>query len=240
MLMVFGAWLHRSFPATLVLLFAGCATLQPEVYPQPQGLPVNLPEIHRQRMLDLAGIHQFNLKGRIGVQAKGKGFSGVAQWQHESVSDQGVSDEIALFSPLGSQLATIITTVDGVQLVTSDNKTYSAADAETLTQQVLGWKFPVSGLVDWVLGHPAKGAVELMQWDSVGRIAKFNQNGWEIEYAQYMEIDGYQLPEKINLHSPELTLKLLIKDWNVLPRIDRSQANTNKVKQDNSGQERQP
>lgn len=148
------------------------------------------------------------MQGRIGVQTEGKGFSGSSNWQHD-----GQSDNISLFSPLGAQVATIKTAPDGVTLVTEDGKTYRAADVETLTLQNLGWSLPMRGLPDWILGRPAASMIKEQQWDEAGRLTRLKQDGWDIEYSQYIEINGYQLPTKVTLRSPKLNLKLVIERW---------------------------
>ncbi|MEQ1601681.1 MAG: lipoprotein insertase outer membrane protein LolB [Methylophilaceae bacterium] len=224
----------RDLSIILGLFLAGCAALPSTALRQPE----NLPEIHRQHMQDLAKIRQFNLNGRIGVQANGKGFSGTAQWQHERGANQIPKDDIALFSPLGSQFATIKTAPEGVTLVTADRKTYTARDAESLTYEVLGWRLPVTGLADWILGHPTSGLAELTHWDALGRITRLKQNGWEIEYPQYIEIDGFQLPNKINLRNHELSLKLVIKEWSVsVQAASSNQADSDNINQNHNGQD---
>jgi outer membrane lipoprotein LolB len=122
---------------------------------------------------------------------------------------------IALFSPLGSQVASISTTPEGVTLTTSDGKAYYAQDAASLTQQNLGWSLPMKGLPDWVLGRPTNSVVELTQWDETGYLVRLKQDGWDIEYAQYIAVNGYQLPGKVTLRSLKVNLKLIIEQWHM-------------------------
>ena len=200
-------WL-RLLPDVVGLLLIGCAAFQPTA--QPSG---NSAAAYQQHLASLANIKQFKLQGRIGVQTEGKGFSGTTHWQHDNAGDN-----IALFSPLGGQIATIKTAADGVELVTSDGKSFSAKDAETLTQQNLGWSLPMQGLTDWVLGRPASGSnASDIILDSTGRLTKLKQDGWEIEYPEYVETSGQQLPGKINLRNPKLYLKLVVEQWEIPP-----------------------
>lgn len=195
-------FLHWLVLAVLMAL-AGCATT-------PEILPSSPPEAYQQHLASLADISRFHVQGRIGVQAEGHGFSGSTQWQHDDRNDQ-----IALFSPLGAQVATISTTADGVLLVTENGKHYRAADVETLTQQNLGWSLPMQGLPDWVLGRPTATQVQQSQWDTDGRLTRLVQDGWDITYAQYAEVEGHSLPNRITLRSPKLNLKLVIERWAV-------------------------
>lgn len=161
-----------------------------------------------QHLQTVAAIQQFSLQGRIGVQTEGKGFSGSLHWQHNSTNDN-----IALYSPLGGQVATIKKTADQITLEDSNGKSVSASDAESLTQTVLGWQLPLTGLADWSLGRPASNPVQESTWDEQGLLSTLNQDGWKIEFRNYSEQHGYLLPNKILLKSEKVNLKLLIEKW---------------------------
>lgn len=203
--------LLRWVQLVAVLTLPGCAALQQ------QAEPASDLATHQRHLDNLAEIRQFNIQGRIGVQTEGRGFSGSTRWQH-----QAKQDTIALFSPLGGQVADINVTPESVVLVDSDGKSYRAADAETLTQKTLGWRLPMKGLPDWVLGRPAPGNVEDVHWDQSGRVTRLKQHGWDISYAQYQDSQGYQLPGKVTLVSPKLNLKLIIERWE-LPQFNQAQ-----------------
>lgn len=192
----------RHLSLALFFMLAACSGLQPKSQPGSSAA------VHQQHLASLADIRQFNIRGRIGVQTNPKGFSGSIQWQHAVAGDQ-----ILLFSPLGGQVAQISTTANGVQLITSDDKHYEAADAETLTQQTLGWSLPMHGLPDWVVGRPTAGPIKQASWDAMGRLTTLQQDGWDIEYAEYVAVDGHQLPTRISLRSPKLNLKLIVERW---------------------------
>jgi outer membrane lipoprotein LolB len=199
--------IFRHFSLACVLLLAGCSALQPKAPPTTAS-----PEQYRQHQASLQAVEQFEIHGRIGVQTNPRGFSGSLQWQHEAAHD-----EIMLFSPLGSQVAEISASPDGVTLLTSDGEKYQAADAAALTQKTLGWSLPLRGLTDWVTGRPAAGPVEDVHWDAAGRITVLRQFGWNIEYIEYTAADGLQLPSRINMKSPQLNLKLIIERWHLTP-----------------------
>lgn len=197
----------RHLPLALLVTLAACSTVQPK---PPTG---SSPAVHHRHLASLADIRQFDIRGRIGVQTNPRGFSGAMQWQHAATGDQ-----ILLFSPLGGQVAQISTTANGVELVTSDGKHYRASDAETLTQQTLGWSLPMQGLPDWVLGRPAAGPFTQASWDAMGRLTTLQQDGWDIEYADYVAVDGHQLPTRTSLRSPKLNLKLIVEQWQLSPQ----------------------
>ena len=176
-------------------------------------LPAAAQQLKEQHLQSLQSIQQFSLQGRVGVQTNSKGFSGSLQWQHN-----GGDDDIALYSPLGGQVASIKKTSAQVTLEDSSGKIYSAEDAETLTQSTLGWQLPLKGLADWAIGRPTGSPVQESIWNEQGLLTNLHQDGWKIEYQNYTEQDGYILPGKIFLRSDKLNLKLLVEKWNNVDR----------------------
>lgn len=179
------------------------------------GAPANKPaldaesqQLNRAHLQHVAEIQNFSLRGRIGVQTSNKGFSGGLQWLH-----QPPNDDIALYSPLGGQVASVKRTSELITLLDANGNSISANDAETLTQAALGWQLPLTGLADWSLGRPANRPVESSTWDAQGLLTTLHQDGWRIEYQNYAEQYGYQLPAKIILKSEKVNLKLLVETW---------------------------
>ena len=187
----------------LLALLQGCATtpMIPVSNPQPS------PQASAMHLQQIATIKQFSLKGRMGVQTDAKGFSGRLDWQH-----QPSTDHIALYSPLGSQVASISKTADSVVLQDASGHSASAADAETLTQMTLGWKLPLTGLADWSLGRPAASPIQASTSDELGRLTTLKQDGWDIEYSDYADFEGKQLPNKIYMRSPKVNIKLIVEN----------------------------
>ncbi len=192
------------FTCSLVAMAASCSSL-----PKPEAHPNAASQARQQAHLqDIASIDQFSIKGRIGVQADGKGFSGSLSWQHNKMKD-----DIALYSPLGGQLASIKKTAENVTLEDAKGNSVTAADAETLTQNTLGWQLPLAGLADWSLGRPSSSAIQASTWDEQGRLSTLKQDGWDIQYENYTDQYGYFLPNKILLRNEKVYLKLLVESW---------------------------
>jgi len=189
----------------LISLLSACA-VGPGVKPTADSATQAMHQAHLQR---IAEIRHFTLQGRIGVQTEGKGFSGGLHWNH-----QAANDDIALYSPLGGQVASIKKSIGQITLEDANGNSMSANDAETLTQTALGWQLPLTGLADWSLGRPSGGSAILdSTWDAQGLLTTLNQDGWKIEYQNYSEQNGYLLPGKIILKSEKVNLKLLIESW---------------------------
>ena len=148
---------------------------------------------------------EFELAGRIAVRYRDDAGSGNISWRHGARAD-----EMLLTSPLGQGIARIVRSGDEVILTTQDGREFKAADAESLTEQVLGFRVPLLGLADWVRGRPAPAPAPTQQRnDAAGRLALLEQAGWRIEYVEYQG----RLPARLNLTFPGVELRLAISEW---------------------------
>lgn len=195
--------LRNLFYAAIAAVLASCASASIAPAPDLSGASLNT-----QHLQTLQAIREFSLQGRIGIQTNPKGFSGSLQWQH-----QQTSDEIALFSPLGSQVASIVSNPEQILLIDAAGNHFTSVNAETLTQEVLGWSLPLTGLADWTLGRPAKSPIKDIRWNTQGLVTYLEQDGWKIEFENYQQQGRYILPGKIYLKSVQLNLKLLVEKW---------------------------
>ena len=150
------------------------------------------------------GGFEFELTGRFAARYRDEAASGILAWRHRAAHD-----EVLLSSPFGQGLARISREGEAVTLVAGDDKRYSAADAETLTEQVLGFRLPLKGLADWVRARPATDAPAAAEYAQDGRLLSLEQHGWRIEYSSY---EGAR-PTRLKLLYPGLELRLAISEW---------------------------
>jgi outer membrane lipoprotein LolB len=99
-----------------------------------------------------------------------------------------------------------------VTLTTPDGE-QSAADAETLTEQTLGFRLPLTGLADWVRGRPSPDTPGQTEHGADGKLAKLQQSGWNIEYQEYAGALPSPLPSRLRLTYPGIELRLAISEW---------------------------
>jgi outer membrane lipoprotein LolB len=151
-----------------------------------------------------AESYEFELTARFAATYRNEAASGTLLWRHRAARD-----EVMLSSPFGQGLARISREGESVILVAGDDKRYSAADAETLTEQVLGFRLPLRGLTDWVRARPATDAPAQAEYAQDGRLLSLEQHGWRIEYMAY---EGIQ-PKRLKLIYPGLELRLAITEW---------------------------
>ena len=178
--------MRSLFAAAALLLLAACAT------PGYQIPAANL---------------EFELSGRIAVRYRDDAGSGNIAWRHGAHAD-----EMLLTTPMGQGIARIVRSGDEVVLTAQDGREFKAADAESLTEQVLGFRVPLLGLADWVRGRPAPGpapAPTQQRSDASGKLAELEQAGWRIEYLEYQG----NLPSRLRLSFPGVELRLAISEW---------------------------
>ncbi len=149
----------------------------------------------------------FVMSGRIAVKHDGERSSATVRWTHSAGAD-----EILLFAPLGQAVARIHREGQRVMLDTPD-KHYVAQDAGELTQQVLGWPLPLSGLQYWILALPAPAGTFDIERDGNGQISMLRQDGWAVSYTRYATPAPDSLPLRLALQREGLEIQLLIDEW---------------------------
>jgi outer membrane lipoprotein LolB len=146
---------------------------------------------------------EFELAGRIAARFRGDAASGKLAWRHAADSD-----EMLITSPLGQGIARIVRQGGEVVLTTPEGREHRAADVESLTEQVLGFRLPLAGLADWVRARPGPGPSRAIH-SADGRLEVLEQSGWRIEY---LEFEGAR-PARLRLSYPGLELRLAISEW---------------------------
>jgi len=113
-----------------------------------------------------------------------------------------------LTSPVGQSVARISRDGDRYRLLTGDNKEYQARDAESLTEQALGWRLPLSGLSDWVQGRPNPDRPAEVS-GAAGDGLAIRQDGWRVAYEEFR--DGR--PYRLRLSRESLEIRLVVDEW---------------------------
>lgn len=189
-------WINHCWRAFASIFFAfglaGCAVLP--------TAPIEPVAIEAPRA--------FELSGRIAVKYRGNSSSGSLRWSHREEQDS-----ITLLSPLGQAVTQITRDADGVTLVDQDQQTHHAADAESLTTKLLGWRLPLSGLRYWVVGQPAPALPYQIVRDATQRPAVLLQDGWRLDYSAWQAVAGNALPRKLTLQRDDLEIRLVMDEW---------------------------
>jgi outer membrane lipoprotein LolB len=137
------------------------------------------------------GPLDFDLVGRIAARYGNEAFTANIAWRHARGGD-----DLLISTPTGQGVAQILREGDAVVLKTAQGREYRAADSESLTERVLGFRLPIEGLADWVRGRPAP---------------ELERRGWRVEYQ---DRDAQQRPTRLRLTYPGIELRLAISQWN--------------------------
>ena len=139
--------------------------------------------------------------------------------QRESVSGRftlevrGPQQILELASPLGTTVARIEIEPGSARAIGARMQEVRGADADALTEQLLGWPLPVSGLADWIEGRPVPQRSARIERDGE-RIVLIEQDGWVIRLSEYLE--GAARPRRLALerpagaNTPSVTLRLIV------------------------------
>lgn len=158
-----------------------------------------------------AALDAFAMEGRFSLRNADKNYAGRLSWRHSAGRD-----ELLLSSPLGQGMVEIVSEPGGARLTANDGKSYSAADAETLTRDVLGYPLPLAQLTDWVRGRLRDAEESTV--DAQGRPQSQRAAMWRIEYG-YDNDDPAAPPVRIFAEriGGGLELRLRIDEWSLLP-----------------------
>lgn len=177
----------------LVLGAAACA-------PLPPAAPI-MAAVPRQASPDFA------LAGRLAASDGDRAASGRIEWQHHHGADTWT-----LFSPLGQILARLDSRPDGATLLTASGERIPAASAEALLPRLLGMTVPTASLSRWVQAVPTTGA-EVRALDASGRPAQVLDQGWRIDYPDYLSPAADARPKRVDISRGDARLRLIIDTW---------------------------
>lgn len=186
----------------LLLTLAACATV-----PHPQTAA---PTEWQQHQADVAALQQWQLQARVSVVSEGNGWSGKLLWQQRDETYQ-----LQFNAPLGQGAFRLQGGEGGVVMELSNGQVFSAANAEALIYEQLGWRFPLHELRYWVVGVPAPGTSPRLTFHAEGSLASLAQSHWRVRFPDYVQVDDMRLPKKIYLDNTELKVRLVVDRWQV-------------------------
>lgn len=211
-------WSHSNRIATLSLLvfLTGCTSLPTG----PETSPVPAPEstadapsdaiLWEQRLERLEAWTQWRARGKVAYQLPENSGSASLHW----TQDKDIST-LRLSGPLGAGSTRIKN--DGPLLrVRRDGieRLYPADAAPWLPGEKL-LPVPIEAIQHWLKGVPAPSkTIDKLEHGS-GVAKTLWQQGWQIEFLKYRDVEGIQMPSHMRLRTPDadLNLTLILRSW---------------------------
>ena len=154
----------------------------------------------------LEQIEQFTIKARVSSGGV-FGMSGSLVWhQRPDAFDMTVSGPFGVGAVRLDGHAQEVT-------VRTRKETYVTPDPERYLHDNLGWTFPVEGLPYWVRGLPSPYSDAEISIDEFGRLLTVEQDNWSLEFTEYQQAFGLELPRKFIAINPEVKIKVVIDEW---------------------------
>ncbi|MBN1684761.1 MAG: outer membrane lipoprotein LolB [Gammaproteobacteria bacterium] len=187
-----------------ILLLSSCSTLT-----RPSASALNQLMSWNQRKAQLAKICQWQIHGAIAIKTAEQRLNAHLYWQQKDLNTY----QILLFGPLAINTITVDGKMGKVTLLMPNRPALSAKNSEQLLQQQLGWHLPISNLYYWVRGLPSPQASSHKTFDHFHHLTFLRQQQWTIHYEHYMNVEGIDLPDKIELNNPKLNIRMIIASW---------------------------
>ncbi len=127
----------------------------------------------------------------------------------------GADVTLDLSTPLGTTVARLQSGPEGARLTVPGPgglRTERGADPEALSQKVLGWMLPVSGMPDWIEGRPVAGR-PYRRGPADGGAEELEQDGWTIRLeapdadGRIRRVDMHRPPQG---EAPEVSLRVVL------------------------------
>ena len=197
--MLTGRTWRRVTGGCTALLLSGCATLPPQSHTI---------EPWAQRQVALQAIDRFEADGRVAASDGNAGFSAGLRWRQ-----QAGTASVDLTAPLGVGAAHIEQTGSSLQLRTSQGDTYDGEEANGQLADTLGFVPPIHSLSYWLRGasDPRLPASESL--DAQQRLAHLEQDGWHVDFPDYLRIGQIWLPQHLTVTRGALRLRVVINAW---------------------------
>ena len=160
----------RAAAVAAALLLGACAG-QPRKPPPPDASAL-AQQAARESML--VARHDWTLRGRLGVVDGRDSGSGSLEW-----NQNGAAFRFSVHAPVTGKTWVLSGDAQHARLEGLREQPLEDADAAALLQRELGWRVPITELIDWVRGLRARGEAH-MTFRADGLPAEIDQAGWKV------------------------------------------------------------
>ncbi len=98
-----------------------------------------------------------------------------------------------------------------------DGKTYRGRDLENLIYSITGLTLPTKALTFWLKGIPYQENDKISYQETtllpLTLSSYYNNELWQVSYANYQQISGYSLATKFSIKKDDLLIKIVVNNW---------------------------
>jgi outer membrane lipoprotein LolB len=194
-----------AFNFIVLLLLAACSTI-------PERVPVSDRQVAwQQRQVALSDIYAWDMRGRAFVRAGEEAGQTALHWVRDRMTHR-----IDLILALGAGSMRLTQDERGAELRDRENRISRDSSLQLLLRRSTGWDLPLESLNYWVLGLPAPGEIVKNEIDEYGRLQLLEQKGWKVEYIEYSDFSGFDLPSRVHVKRNDgaaMEIRLAIQAW---------------------------
>ncbi len=160
----------------------------------------------------LVALEDWRIEAKLGIRTQKEAHSAYLRW-HFSQGDY----DAQLFGPFGK--GKVFIEKQGRRITLTDNdKQQHSHSAEALFQRITGYKVPIDNLLSWIKGIPVPTTrADDLVFDELGRLTGLQQDGWQISYDRFVNVDSLWLPTKIVMRDSQHKVTLIVKKWQAGP-----------------------
>ena len=153
------------------------------------------------------GILNWQVQGRLAAINGNESWPASVRWEQNQQTYA-----VDLIGPLGQGRISVRGDASRVELSTGQER-LQARDPDALLAQATGLQVPISGLKYWIRGIPDPATPARIERNADGRIARLEQNGWRIDYPNWIQEQGIDLPKRIQAVQDALKVNIAITTW---------------------------
>ncbi|MBN8482381.1 MAG: outer membrane lipoprotein LolB [Xanthomonadales bacterium] len=162
----------------------------------------------QQRENTLAARTTWSLEGRLAVAGPADGGSGMLAW-----SVRGEVYRFEVQAPVTGKTWILSGDSRHAQVEGLAPNPLRDDDAARLIERELGWKLPVTRFDAWVRGVRAAGSPADLEFRADGLPSLLVQDGWRIEYLDYVEDHDPPLPRRVFASHGGYKVRLAVQRW---------------------------
>lgn len=160
-----------------------------------------------RQQAEVEAFDTWNLVGKAGLRTPDESTSANLDWNQTPYYFR-----MLISGPFGGGRSVLEGREGRFSLTTGEGR-FEAETPEALMEEQLGWSLPVRAMPDWVRGLPGDHASFQLETDELGFPSHLSQDGWEIDYRDWAEVEELWLPRRVVMNYDDLRITLVVNQW---------------------------